>query len=258
MSLAVTPVILTLDEAPNLGRLLARLAWAEEVLVVDSGSTDGTVEIAAAHTNVRLVHHPFEHHARQWRFAVEEAGVRTPWVLALDADHLPDDTFLDALAALPQDPPHAAYRAAFTYCVAGRPLRGSLYPPREVLLHRARIRFRQRGHAQAVEACGPVGTLPGRILHDDRKPLERWLRSQWCYARLEAERVRASSFRELSWGGRARKLVLPAPPLAFLAALLARGGLLDGWAGLHYATERALAEALISLALIRQRLAAGE
>ncbi len=255
MNLEVTPVLLTLDEAPNLARTLARLAWAREVLVVDSGSADATLDIARGAGNVRVVHHAFRHPAEQWHFAVHGAGVSTPWVLTLDADYVLDDALLAALEALPADPPAAAYRAAFTYCVHGRPLRGSLYPPRTVLFRRDRARFERRGHTQALTVDGPVAWLAGRILHDDRKPLERWLRSQWRYARDEAAHIAATPWRSLPWSGRARKLVLPAPPLAFVAALLWRGAVLDGAAGWHYALQRLVAEGLIAIALLERTLA---
>ena len=68
----ITPVILTYNEAPNIGRALERLRWAKGVVVVDSGSTDETPSIAAGFPNVRTVVRPFDSHARQWRFAVEE------------------------------------------------------------------------------------------------------------------------------------------------------------------------------------------
>jgi len=258
MSTLVTPVILTLDEAPNLGRLLARLDWAREVLVVDSGSTDGTVEIAAAAPNVRIVEHPFEGFAAQWQYAIGEAGVHTPWVLALDADHLPDPELIEALRGFSGASDMVAYRAAFIYCIHGRPLRGSLYPPREVLLHREHVRFEQVGHKQVMRIDGAVGMLPGHLQHDDRKPFSRWLQSQWSYARQEAALIDATAFGDLSWSGRIRKLVLPAPPAAFVVAWFARGGIFDGRAGLHYALERLVAESLIAMLLMVRRMRRGE
>lgn len=254
MSSLITPVVFTLDEAANLARLLPRLGWAREVLVVDSGSTDATLAIAARAPNVRIVGHPFESFAEQWRFAARDAGVRTPWILGLDADHLPDPRLCAALRGFEEEAGTHAYRAAFTYCVQGRALRRSLYPPREVLFHRDHARFEQIGHKQVMRVDGAVGTLPGRLLHDDRKPFSRWLASQWRYAEQEAALLDTASFGELRWSAKARKLVPLAPPAAFLAAWVARGGVLDGWAGLHYALERLVAESLIALALVRRRL----
>ncbi|HEX9555678.1 MAG TPA: glycosyltransferase, partial [Reyranella sp.] len=67
----ITPVILTYNEAANIGRSLERLTWARQVVIVDSGSTDETLSIAGRYANVRTVYRPFDTHARQWRFAVE-------------------------------------------------------------------------------------------------------------------------------------------------------------------------------------------
>jgi glycosyltransferase involved in cell wall biosynthesis len=79
-------VILTRDEARNLSACLDSVrGWVQAIVVVDSGSTDGTVAIAEA-AGARVVHHAFETHARQWRWALDALQSDTPWVLALDAD----------------------------------------------------------------------------------------------------------------------------------------------------------------------------
>ena len=75
----VTPVILTLNEAPNILRCLDRLAWAGEVVVLDSFSTDGTPELANDLERVRVSQRPFDDHASQWNHAI--ALATTPWVL---------------------------------------------------------------------------------------------------------------------------------------------------------------------------------
>lgn len=254
MTALITPVILTYNEAPNLGRVLERLRWAEEVVVVDSGSTDETCAIAAAEANVRVVVHPFEAPAAQWEFAVRETGIRTPWVLALDSDHVPDERLTRALVDFEPQAGVAAYRAGFTWCVHGRPLRGTLYPPREVLFRPEHARFEQVGHTQVLRVRGVTGELPGRLLHDDRKSMSRWLSSQWRYAGQEAALIASTPMAGLGMSGRVRKLLVVAPAAAFLMAYLWRGGILDGRAGLHYALERAVAECLIALALLRRGL----
>ena len=177
----ITPVILTYNEAANIGRSLERLTWAGQVVIVDSGSTDETLAIAGRFPNVRTVHRPFDTHAQQWRFAVEETGITSDWLLRLDADYLVEPALRDELAALAPAPATAAYEIAFIYCIDGRPLRASLYPALPVLFRRGRGRFVQDGHTEKLRIDGPVERITNRLLHDDRKSLERWLQSQSRY-----------------------------------------------------------------------------
>jgi hypothetical protein len=78
------------------------------------------------------------------------------------------------------------FRARFIYRIYGRPLRGTLYPPRAVLYRVADARYENEGHGHRIRLAGTVSDLKGVIYHDDRKPLERWLRSQAKYASQEA------------------------------------------------------------------------
>src|SRR5438270_12331676 len=114
----ITPLILTRDEEANIGRTLARLAWAREVVIVDSLSTDNTISIARQFANVRLVQRAFDSHDRQWSFGVEQ--VTTPWVLTLDADYFVPEAFVAELASLrpPQDV--TGFVAALVYATYGR------------------------------------------------------------------------------------------------------------------------------------------
>ena len=247
----ITPLILTYNEEPNLGRCLARLAWAREVMVVDSLSTDRTKEIATGFPNVRFLERRFDNHTAQWNFGLDQ--VKTDWVLSLDADYLLSDGFEQELAALRPDADLAAYAASFCYCINGRPLRGTLYPARLALFRRAKCRYVQDGHTQLLRADGPTAALRTRILHDDRKPLSHWIWSQDRYAKLEAEKLSRTPSVELGLNDRIRKTILLGPPVVFLYTLFVRGVILDGWAGWHYALQRALAETLLSLRLIEAK-----
>ena len=85
------------------------------------------------------------------------------------------------------------YRAGFLYCINGRPLRGSAYPPLTVLYRRANAVYVQDGHTQRVEIKGEVRDLQSPLLHDDRKPLAQWLQSQARYMRIEAKKLAADA-----------------------------------------------------------------
>ena len=247
----ITPLILTYNEAPNLTRCLARLGWARDIVVVDSLSTDATKAIAAQHANVRFIERKFDNHTAQWNFGLDQ--VKTDWVLSLDADYILSDGFEQELAALRPAAALAAYAASFRYCINGRPLRGTLYPTRLALFRRATCRYVQDGHTQLLRADGPTTALRTRILHDDRKPLSHWLWSQDRYAKLEAEKLSRTPSAELGLNDRIRKTILLGPPGVFLYTLFVRGVILDGWAGWHYALQRALAETLLSLRLIEAK-----
>lgn len=247
----VTGLVLTYNEAPNLARTLGRLTWLREIIVIDSGSDDGTREIAARFPNVRVVVRPFTTHAEQWTFGLEQTG-QAPWVLALDADYVLSDAVVREIQAL--DPPAAVggYEAAFDYCIEGRPLRGAAYPPVTVLFRRAGARYEQDGHTQRVRIEGETRPLAGRIAHDDRKPLGHWLSAQARYMALEADKLATAPVRTLSPGDRVRRAIVIAPPAMFLYCYLLRGGVLDGKAGLYYALQRAAAELILSLYLVRR------
>jgi glycosyltransferase involved in cell wall biosynthesis len=252
----ITPLILTLDEEANIERVLAQLSWAREIVVVDSGSRDATRRLLTRFANVRCVEREFDTHAAQWNYGLTETGIQTDWVLALDADYVLTEAFVEELRTLSPGADIAGYRAGFRYCVFGRPLRGTLYPPTIVLYRRAAGHYVQDGHTQRLKASGRVEGLQASILHDDRKPLARWLASQVRYARLEAALLCTRSWRETGWPDRLRKLLIVMPPLTLIYCLTIGRGILDGWPGLHYAFQRAIAEAVLALALIERKVTA--
>lgn len=250
----ITPLILTYNEAPNIGRTLERLRWAQNVVVVDSGSSDGTQSIVAGFGNARLFERPFDTHAQQWNAGLESGLVDSEWVLALDADYLVPQALVDELAKLAPDAATAGYQAEFVYHLHGRALSGSLYPPVTVLYRRQAAHYVQDGHTQRLALSGAVRRLREPIAHDDRKPLSRWLASQERYAELECKAIMGTARTELRWPDRLRMWLVVMPWLAPLYALVLKGCLLDGPAGWHYAVQRGIAEAILSMKLAERRL----
>lgn len=246
----ITPLILSRDEEANLERTLAQLAWAREVVIVDSFSTDRTPDIARSFPNVRLVQRAFDTHASQWAFGASQ--VTTEWILTLDADYYVPEELARELASLTPGDDVAAYEADFRYAVNGRPLRASLYPSRLVLLRRGHFTFWQDGHTQRVRVDGATAPLRTPIVHDDRKTLRRFVQRQRAYMRQEAAKLRTASFASLSGAGRLRKLRVVAPFAALAYTLFIKRTILDGAAGVHYAFERFLAEAILSVELFRR------
>jgi glycosyltransferase involved in cell wall biosynthesis len=288
----ITPLILTFNEAPNIRRTLEKLAWARQILVVDSFSTDETLDIVKSFPQARVVQRKFDDHTTQWNFGLDQ--IKTEWVLSLDADYVLTDDLVQELRQWKPDSQVNAYFARFKYCVSARPLRASLYPARAVLFRVKECRYEPDGHTQKLVIRGATANLSGLIFHDDRKPLARWLQEQDRYARIEAEYLlgdgrskmevattdhrpplqsplrldrgegqgevsnSSSNFQlptsKLTWPDRVRQKVVLAPFLVFFYTLLGKGLILDGWPGWYYVFQRTLAELMLSLKLIEQKL----
>src|ERR1044071_10047241 len=201
----ITPLILTYNEAPNIARALASLSWAKEIVVVDSFSDDETVAMAKSFPNVRVVQRVFDNHRNQWEFGLKETGITTPWVLALDADYALSNEVIAELESLQPDESTAGYRAPFIYCTNGKRLRSGIYPPVTVLYRRDAATYVQDGHTQRVAVEGAIADLRAPVLHDDRKSLRRWFRSQARYTELEAQKLRAADSAELGLADRMRR-----------------------------------------------------
>ncbi|HJP91872.1 MAG TPA: glycosyltransferase family 2 protein [Pyrinomonadaceae bacterium] len=242
----ITPLILTYNEAPNIARTLGSVSWATDIVVVDSFSSDNTIQIAKSFPRVRIFQREFDCHRNQWEFGLKETGITTPWVLALDADYVVSDELTSELKNLKPKEKTAGYRANFIYCISGKELRSGIYPPVTVLYRREAASYVQDGHTQRVTLDGAIEDLNSPIFHDDRKPLRRWFNSQARYTELEAQKLRAADYGQLSLPDRLRRWRVVAPPAMFLYCLIVRGGILDGWVGLYYAFQRALAELMLS------------
>ena len=251
----VSPLILTYNEAPNIGRCLERLGWAKDIVVVDSVSTDETIEVIGRYPRARLFQRRFDAHANQWNYGLKETGIGTEWVLGLDADYEVTDELVQEMRAIEPGVEVSAYYASFVYKVFGRPLRSGVYPPVAVLFRKKACDFVQDGHTHRLRVNeGVTGFLKSPMVHDDRKPLRRWLCSQSRYMDLEAEKLLHTPNRELGLADRLRKKIILAPLMAFAYSLIAKRGILDGWAGWHYAFQRMIAEGILSLKLIEKRL----
>jgi len=246
----VTPLVLTLDEEENLARTLEALGWARRVVVLDSGSTDGTERIARGFSNVAWFIRPFDDFKSQTLHGVRATGIETDYVLALDADMEVPAAFVSELESRFLGHGHAGARVAFDYAFDGRRLLGSVYPSQVRLFRPDALRLELRGHGHHFEVEGSVLDLEARLVHDDRKSLERWLSAQLGYSRHELARL------DRGGASRLRDLLRRAgvmPLAAFAASYVRAGGPLAGRAALRYAYERATYEALLALRLLRAR-----
>lgn len=258
VKLQITPLLLTFDEEPNIARTLAKLRWASDIVVVDSGSSDGTRGILAQYPNVRVFERKFTTHADQWTYGLEKTGIKSRWVLALDADFVLSDELVAELETLDAPASVAGYRASFIYCIDGKPLRGGIFPPVTVLYRKESARYVQDGHTQRVVVDGTLAELKGRIYHDDRKSLSRWFQSQRRYMRIEAKKILSTPFAKLRPVDRVRRALVIAPPVMLLYSLFVRGCLFDGPPGWIYAGQRTVAELILSAFMLQRLVGAGD
>lgn len=244
----ITPLILTYNEAPNIGRTLQKLTWAKRIVVIDSYSTDQTLEILRKCWNVEVFQREFDSFARQCNYGLSK--IDSNWVLSLDADYVLSDGLVEELRGLDSDFSIDGYAVSFKYCVFGKPLRGALLPPRKVLYRREKSSYVDDGHAHRISIQGRTSVLRSPIYHDDRKSLSRWIQAQDQYMILETKKLHSTPGEQLGVGDKLRKKKVLAPFIILFYCLILKRGIFDGWRGWYYAFQRVFAEILLSIRLI--------
>jgi glycosyltransferase involved in cell wall biosynthesis len=232
----ISATIITLDEAANIARAIGSLAamgsgeaLADEVLVVDSGSTDGTQDIARQ-LGARVIEHPWPGFAAQKNFA--SAAARHDWILSLDADEELNDDARAAIQLWKASPPRAAgYRFARRARYLGRwILHSGWYPDYKVrLFDRRRGAWQGSYIHESAAVQGDVLTLPGEILHYTCDSIEDHKKRLEVYTDLAAREMAATGERP----GFARRALVP--PWIFCETYFLKLGVLDGPQGLWIA-----------------------
>ena len=227
MSMArLSVVIVTLNEEERIRACLESVAWADEIVVVDSESQDKTVQIAREMTD-HVVVRPWPGFAAQKNFAVAQAS--GDWILSLDADETVSPLLRTEIERVLRDGgPTVGYAVPRRNIFLGAWVRhGGLYPDWQVRLFRkSRGTFGRRAVHESVTVDGPVGRLAGHLEHRSYRGVEDFLTRANRYSSLAAEEWLAS-------GRRARASdVLTRPLGRFLSMYVLRAGFLDGWRGL--------------------------
>ena len=226
----ISACIITLNEADRIDACLASLAFCDEIVVVDSGSTDATRELAAAR-GARVLQRAFDGYRTQKEFALRAAS--HDWVLCLDADERVGDALRTSIeAARARGFPAAGYRFARATEYFGAFLRhGNAYPDRVLrLFDRRRGGFRgDREIHEHASVDGTALTLSGDLEHRAYRSLSDQVARLERYARLMAEHLHASGRRAHVYN------FIVNPFWRFVRGYVLRGGFLDGWRGLVYA-----------------------
>jgi len=242
-------VLIAKNAASQIEACLSSAAFADEIVLVDSGSTDATRDIATRH-GARVVHKEWLGFGPQKQFAVEQA--RNDWVLCLDADERVSPELRASIERALAAPAAPVYRMARCNRFLGRWLRhGEGYPDWNVrLFDRRRARWSEDPVHEHVLCDGPVAQLSGDLLHASAESLDDYLAKQNRYTTLQAAAMHARGER----AGLAR-LVL-SPLVRFIKFYFLRLGFLDGVPGLVHIAIGCLASFMKYAKLIELRRAA--
>ena len=216
--------IITKDVADELDRCLASVEFADEIVVLDQGSTDHTAEVCARRGAIL--------HQTEWQGfgptkqqAVELC--RNDWVLSIDSDEVVTPELRAAITALPEDPPQAAFAVNRLSRFLGAWIRHCGWYPDHVvrLFDRRRGGFNARPVHESIEHEGEAGRLSGLMLHYTYETMEQYIDKLNRYTTLAAEDLHAS--------GRSASLLgaVVRAKATFLKMWLLQGGCLDGWPG---------------------------
>lgn len=247
----ITPLILTYNEAPNIGRTLTTLKWAKRVVVLDSGSTDDTESIARSFPNVDWQFRPFDSFKEQTDFGIHQTNIKTDYVLALDADMRLGVGVVEEMHERFLPGKYDGGLFTFKYCVSGVPLAGSIYPAQVRLFRRSLIQVQQVGHGHKFNLTGSIYRFKTLLFHDDRKSIERWTTSQLLYSLQELNRILSSPSFNIRDRLRQNGVM---PWIVGIYSYLRAGGPFRGAAASRYAYERMMYECLLAIRVTTERL----
>jgi glycosyltransferase involved in cell wall biosynthesis len=222
--LPLTVAIIALNAGAQIGPCLASASFADEILVVDSGSTDDTVAIAARH-GARVELKEWLGFGRQKQHAVSIA--KNDWVLCLDADERVSEPLAASIRTAMASRRYRAYRMARRNRFLGRWLgHGEGYPDWTVrFFHRAHASWSNDEVHEAVLTTAEVGRLDGDLMHDSAEDIATYMVKQNRYTTLHAEALYNQGVRASYWR------LLASPLMRFIKFYMLRLGFLDGGPG---------------------------
>jgi glycosyltransferase involved in cell wall biosynthesis len=231
----ITATVITCNEIVNIEGALASLAWADQIVVVDAGSSDGTVDVCRRFTP-NVYHRDWTGFVDQKSFAVARA--RYDWIFSLDADERPSPELTREIMELRRKrPAEAGYRMPRVAFFMGHWLRhGDWYPDYQLRLFDRRRGCWQGGRVHEsvrLQGCRP-GYLSGELHHFTYRSLSDYLKRLETYTTLAA-----ADYRDRGKRSTVGKLVMN-PAITFAKAFLLKRGFQDGVPGLMAATMGAV------------------
>ncbi len=261
-------LIPTLNEEANLPACLQSCAFADQVVVVDSLSSDGTRAIAEKH-GAQLFEHRFENYSAQKNWALDTLPWRNGWIFILDADERFSPELADEVGRRISDPgEHVAFQVNRRFIFLGRWIKHcGWYPSWNLrLFRRGKARYDGRPVHEHMIADGPVGFLDHDLIHEDQKGISAWLDRHNRYSTAEATarlwpRTTPLSLSAVKDPILVKRLIrervwpwVPAKPVAFFAYMyFLRLGILDGWPGLAFSLLQAQQEFHVGLKVRERR-----
>lgn len=230
----ISATIITHNEERNLPRAIESLRCADEILVVDSGSSDRTIELAEKY-GAKIIDSPWPGYAKQKNLAAERA--ENDWILSLDADESLSEALEAEIWQLKKNGPQFdAYTMPRQARYLGRWIKHSgWYPDRKIRLYnRDKATWTGDFVHESVNVDGSLGHLEGNLLHFTCDSLSEHLRTMDRYTTLAAEQLVASG-RRITW-----KRLIFEPPWTFFNTYVVKAGFLDGVEGLAIANLAAL------------------
>lgn len=240
----ISVIIIAGNEENNIEDCLESVAWADEIVVVDSESADRTVEIAKRYT-ARVHVRPWEGYAKQKAFALRAAS--NEWVLSLDADERVQPRLAEEIAGADLDEFDGYYVRRENYFL-GRRIRGCGwgrdYQLR--LFRKSRTTVTDRQIHEGFEVDGAVGMLTGAITHYSYRTLKDAFAKVDAYSTLEAkEKAHRKTVNPFT--------MLCAAPFAFLHHFIVRGGFIDGTYGAMVSLMHAVTKLQVQMKIWEMR-----
>jgi glycosyltransferase involved in cell wall biosynthesis len=241
----VTVIILTYNEEENIARAIQNtIGWAKEVIVLDSFSSDDTIEIAKA-KGAKIVQKKFDNYSSQRNFAIQEIKMNSDWILFLDADEYLSEELKVEITSVLKNPEVDGYYLKRRFYFNGKWIRwGGYYPTWILRLFRKDKGLFQREINEHLVLKGITGKLNNYFADDNQKPMRFWWKKHIDYAQQEALSLYKGNLNKIElnlWGSQAdRKLwiryriwnrlpVFIRPFIYYFYRYILRFGFLDGF-----------------------------